>query len=379
MAHSLTVTGNLVRPNIQSVLAERGFQNCVLLGKGSFGEVLKAECQDDGEFYAIKCLPLTGNTVSPKYIKRELELLITLELSDRNVIKYFKSWIMQDGDVQRVCIQMELCWANLETFMYENDMGGAEIIKTQGPQRLYKQIFTQILNGLVAIHSIGWVHRDIHLGNILIVNPNPQQIRHIHVKIADFGLARYIGIEFEMSTTMTVVPTLEKLSPDVGHRLFMAPELSTDTYDFKDDQRLFKLIEWLLQNDPSRRPTAAEALAYTQSRTYTESVTKRFLLKKRGDDISYRCCSNDDTLSGIQAAIEGRFGIEKDAQIIYNERTNANGNERIPVGLTTNEDVREMFSSAERHGERPIVVVSERERGNATSKHHRGMPPHPLM
>ena len=81
---------------------------------------------------------------------------------------------------------MELCSVNLGEFIYENNMGGPEIIRADGSPRLYKKVFPQILNGLDAIHSIGWVHRNLHPGNILIANPNPQQIKDIVVKIANF-------------------------------------------------------------------------------------------------------------------------------------------------------------------------------------------------
>jgi hypothetical protein len=53
---------------------------------------------------------------------------------------------MQDGDVQQLYIQMELCSVNLGIFIY--DMGGAEMIKSEGLPRFYQQVFPQILNGL---------------------------------------------------------------------------------------------------------------------------------------------------------------------------------------------------------------------------------------
>ena len=101
---------SLVDPSTARALAQRGFHIYNDLGKGAFGEVLKAKCQDDDKFYAIKFVPLS-NGASPKYIARELELLIKLELSERNVIKYYKSWILSDGNNQRLCIQMELVFS----------------------------------------------------------------------------------------------------------------------------------------------------------------------------------------------------------------------------------------------------------------------------
>ena len=390
---------------INKAFNERGFHICCKLGEGAYGEVVKAKCQKDDKFYAIKIVPLPvqGNT---KYHKRELELLTKLELSERNVIKYFASWIVPAGGIQRLCIQMEFCSVSLGAFIYENDMGGPEIIKANGPPRFYQKVFPQILNGLDAIHSIGWVHRDLHLGNILIANPNPQHINDILVKIADFGLARYIQTEFEMSPQLSVVSTLEKVSPGVGHELFRAPELSNEKYDSKvdiyssgvilyvlnyhipnknhvrneilafrqgqrelkllhhQDERLFNLIKWLLQNEPNQRPTAAEALAYMQpeNENPTELPMKKFMVKKRGDDTYYRCSSND-TLSSLKKAIEEHpsIGIKANLQDLRQESTD--GSKEVLSGITSDYDVREMFKSAEKKGNRVYIIASETDGG----------------
>jgi serine/threonine protein kinase len=394
----------------ERALNQHGFHICnSLLGEGTFGVVVKVRCRCDGKLYAIKIVP-PFKGASIKYHERELQLLTKLELSDRNIIKYFKSWILQHDSKRLLCIQMELCSVNLATFIYENDMGGAEIIKASDSPRFYEQVFLQILNGLVAIHSNGWVHRDIHLGNILIAKPTPQCMSDIYIKIADFGLARFIGVEFGMSTGVTDIPTLEKLSPDLGDELFKAPELSTENYDYKvdlysvgivlyvlnrflpsrhqmredilalregkrtprhlyhqDDQRVVTLIGRLMQKDPNRRPTAAEALAYTlggnhQDEDGNECATKTFLVKRCGDDILYRCTSIDATLSSIKFAIQAHcyIGIEANAQILQQEKIV--GNNESLVRITCDEDVRKMFESAEERREKVIVVVSERKK-----------------
>ena len=102
---------------------------------------------------------------------------------------------------------------------HQNELGGPTIIQAQGPPRFYHQVFQQILSGLCFI---------------LVVNPNPQRINYIHVKIADFGLARPIGMEYKI-VEFTIVPKLEKVSHFSKNALFGAPELETDTYDFKVD------------------------------------------------------------------------------------------------------------------------------------------------
>ena len=183
------------------------------LGKGVYGQVYDAKSKNDGNTYAIKVMPF-GDKKKEKYQRRELELLVRLTLLESsNVIKYFKSWMIQVSDGERLCIQMELCSVDLGEFVSKNKIAGSEIIKAHGPPRFYQHVFQQILNGLAFIHSIGWVHRDIHPGNILVVKPNPKQINDIHIKISDFGLARYIGIEFEKLPDGSIKELQENLTP----------------------------------------------------------------------------------------------------------------------------------------------------------------------
>ena len=153
-----------------------------LCGGGAHGRVFKAKCKKTGKECAIKLVP--NKEERQKYNEREVEALIRLNLSDestRNIIQYFESRFVRVNGVRTLCIQMELCWKDLKTFVYENRQFAPQSFHAEGSLRFYQHIFKQVLTGLDVIHSIGWVHRDIHPGNILIVNSNPQHICDIHV------------------------------------------------------------------------------------------------------------------------------------------------------------------------------------------------------
>ena len=131
---------------------------------------------------------------------------------------------------------MELCQLNLWAFVYTNNIVGAQndaIVKVEGPIRFYASVFPPSLNGLTFIHDIGLVHRDIHPGNILRASPNPTQICDVVVKIADFGLAGETDPMIDALPSLTNAAELKKLSPNVGSKLFRAPELETEKYDYK--------------------------------------------------------------------------------------------------------------------------------------------------
>ena len=297
---------------IKNALAFQRKLHCVCdkpIGKGAYGQVLKAKCSEEGKSYAIKILPLQEERA--KYQKRELEALITLNLSKefkQNVIEYFKSWILQTGDVEQLCIQMELCSVDLYSFIYGNDMGGPEIIKAQGSPRFYRQVFEQILNGLVAIHTIRWVHHDIHPRNILVVNQNPKQISDIHIKIADFGLARHIQIETFTTVGLTIVPKLEKVSCFSRHVSFRAPELLTDTYDFKVDVYSAGMVLYFISR------------FLADNERWSEELTD---LKKNKFEVEERLFHKDDEkLSGliknlIQDDPNGRFSTLEAKEFMF--------------------------------------------------------------
>ncbi|CAB4045125.1 interferon-induced, double-stranded RNA-activated kinase [Paramuricea clavata] len=312
------------------------------LGKGAFGQVFKVKCKDNGKPYAIKMLPI-NKIQGAKYEQREVEALTKFqnrsEESKRNVIEHFKAWILYVCDVETLAIQMELCWVNLHTFVIKNKIDGPKIIQAEGPPRFYQQVFRQILDGLVFIHSMYWVHRDIHPGNILIVNPNPQRINDIHVKIADFGLARYVGTTFDLSSDGTINLKSEELTPFACDSLHTAPELNTKTYDFKvdvysagmvlyfiscfpvlesselkeeikairrgerdinkciyhkDDKKLSSLMKQMLEKNPNERPSASDAKKYmfpeaTDSTDGKKAQNIKFFARKKNEDL--RTCS----------------------------------------------------------------------------------------
>ena len=249
---------NISLEKLKEDLKGRDYEYEIQLGRGSYSSVIQVkylpplqntEGKGGNEKYAVKILPIVkdktqgegnteGKTTTAKYRERELKFLKEEEYSHKNIVKYSGSWTMNINETQYLCIRMELCRVNLYVFVYNNtikDLGKAEIIKARGPPRFYQHVFPQILRGLGFIHDLGWVHRDIHPGNILIANPNPEQITDITVKIADFGLAREIRSKLSESLTLTDGVELEELSFDVGNKLFRAPELKTNCYDYKVD------------------------------------------------------------------------------------------------------------------------------------------------
>ena len=396
---------------IKGAFASSGYEvaandNDCRLGEGSFGKVYKVTCKSDKCTYAIKVMAIDGVKME-KYQIQELQFLMKMRLAGNpNVIKYFKNWIVDLGDAERLCIQMELCSLNLEVFIKCNEIGGPEIIQAEGSPRFYQQVFEQIINGLVFIHSIDWVHRDIHPGNILIANPTPRRISDINVKIADFGLARHIGIDLHRFE-WEIRGSYQKLTPlkPPLWTPFAAPEIKKDTYDFKvdvysagvvlyficryptvqrfealknevekikegkldvkthmhykDDEKLCIVLKNLLHNNPRARPSAGAVKEYMFPKG-DEPKTTEFLARKQGKknaNALIPCNLKKLTLSALREAVEDSTGVETDRQDLRHERK-VNG-EKEQIMIPCDDYVRKMFQKAAAERGDVVVVIRE--------------------
>ena len=374
--------------SIKKALERYGYMYEVLLARGSFSQVLQVRQSTYRRKYAVKMIQINHGKTA-KYNKQELELITQDKLLQQNIVKYYHFWSMTIDDAAFFCIQMELCRDNLEAFVYNNELGGVEIIKSQGPPRFYQQVFPQVLNGLNAIHSIGWVHRDINVSNILIGNTKPNEISEIVVKIADFGLARKIKREFDNFTSLPVAS---------DSKLFKAPEVSSEHYDSKvdiysagivlyflsryledktqwteeiielrkgnrslqhlyhqDDNKLSYLFSYLLKDDPIERPTAREALEFMRS----QNVPKDFLIQKLGERFWRRCSLDDPTLPNLKAAIETCTKIDAETQVLCQKKIFGDAEQLIVIEF--DQDVQCMFQEAELEKARILIIVSEKE------------------
>ena len=393
---------------LKNSLEERGYQYEMPLGKGSFADIIQAKylLEDPPASYAIKILS-TFRGERAKYRQRELEILEGKRVFiHKNIVQYYTSWPMKIDKSEFLCIRMELCRLNLFAFIYHNNMGDCDIIKHEDPPRFYEHIFPQILRGLCFIHSQGWIHRDIHPGNILIANPNPEQISEIAVKIADFGLARDISSILDKQLILTDATGLEQLSPHVGSRLFRAPELETTDYDQKadlysagivlyfistyledkkkwkteieafkngnrdseclfhqDDENLVLLIKQLMKGKDQRqkRPTAEEALEIVSKlggTNKTEHVEKQALVEPKETNESTDGGNREIKTSSKNPRENDVVAHTNDDDIPNLSSLKIKGTVSQSQMLTSDDDVKAMF----RHkisGKRDTEIVPE--------------------
>uniref|UniRef100_A0AAZ1XBU8 non-specific serine/threonine protein kinase n=1 Tax=Oreochromis aureus TaxID=47969 RepID=A0AAZ1XBU8_OREAU len=141
------------------------------LGDGTYGSVLLAKSNETGEVVAIKRMKRKFYSWDECLNLREVKSL--KKLNHANVVKLKE--VIRENDY--LYFVFEYMKENLYQLMKERNK--------PFPESVVRKVTFQILQGLSFIHRRGYFHRDLKPENILCMGPEL-------VKIADFGLAREI-------------------------------------------------------------------------------------------------------------------------------------------------------------------------------------------
>ncbi|XP_042366283.1 serine/threonine-protein kinase MAK isoform X1 [Plectropomus leopardus] len=141
------------------------------LGDGTYGSVLMGRSNESGELVAIKRMKRKFYSWEECMNLREVKSL--KKLNHANVVK-LKEVIRENDHLYFVFEYMK---ENLYQLMKDR--------KKLFPESVIRNISFQILQGLTFIHKHGFFHRDMKPENLLCMGPEL-------IKIADFGLAREI-------------------------------------------------------------------------------------------------------------------------------------------------------------------------------------------
>ena len=217
-----------------------------VLGKGSFGTVMKAKDSSTGDLVAIKILTARRSIVqwflgrkSKEITNAHQEVNILQKLDHSNVLRLesyyeFKVNFIETG----LAIVTEYCSkGNLQDYL--NDLGDS----------LNKEFcllwYSQLTQGLKFIHSKGIVHRDLKPHNILISFDNS-------LKIADVGLAKAVWDLKSQSNEVSKdnQTFLNYMSSITGTPSYMAPEVRQEHYKPSSDIFSLGLIFIMISEIP---------------------------------------------------------------------------------------------------------------------------------
>ncbi|CAG2162862.1 unnamed protein product [Oppiella nova] len=162
------------------------------VGSGTYGDVYKAKRVMSGEMAAIKIIKLEPGD---DFTIIQQEILMMKGCRHPNVVAFFGSYLRRD----KLWICMEFCG------------GGSlqDIYHCTGPLSEVQIAFVcrETLKGVLYLHSMGKMHRDIKGANILLTDEGD-------VKLADFGVSAQI------------TQTINKRKSFIGTPYWMAPEVA---------------------------------------------------------------------------------------------------------------------------------------------------------
>ncbi|RYC61525.1 hypothetical protein CHU98_g4692 [Xylaria longipes] len=165
------------------------------LGKGHFAEVFLCVEKSTGQRYAVKIFTKHPNMEErSKMDGLQQEIAVLMGVSHPNVL------CLKDTFNEKNAVYLVLELAP------EGELFNHIVTKQKLSEDETRKLFSQLFQGIKYLHDRNIVHRDIKPENILLVD------KDVHVKLADFGLAKIIG---EESFTTTLCGTPSYVAPEI--------------------------------------------------------------------------------------------------------------------------------------------------------------------
>ncbi|ABN64358.2 protein kinase [Scheffersomyces stipitis CBS 6054] len=190
------------------------------LGSGHYAVVKEARDRSTGDVVAVKIFhpnkQATSNW-SQEEAKLQQEMNLLLSIDHPNIVRFISHYIEPINQ------------HSVATYLVLEKMNSGELFqriinKGKLRENETKAFFKQLLSGLSYLHENNIIHRDIKPENILLditprtsknqkqTGPWDEKEYDVRVKIADFGLAKFIG---ELKFTNTLCGTPAYVAPEV--------------------------------------------------------------------------------------------------------------------------------------------------------------------
>lgn len=165
------------------------------LGKGHFASVYLCVEKNTGMRYAVKKFEKrSGPGEKSKVEGLQQEIGVLMSVSHPALLCLKDTFDEDDG----VYLVLELA--------AEGELFNWIVMKQKLTETEARKVFVQLFQGVKYLHERSIVHRDIKPENILLTD------KDLHVKLADFGLAKIIG---EESFTTTLCGTPSYVAPEI--------------------------------------------------------------------------------------------------------------------------------------------------------------------
>jgi len=195
-----------------------------VLATGSMGEIYLGRNKRIGKEVAVKVLRRDLADTPAIASRFEREALIATAVKSSHVVDVYDLGELASGER---FIVME----------YVEGESLATRIEREGkvPERDVVRIALQILDGLVAAHAAGVIHRDLKPDNIILTKRDDQEL----VKLVDFGISKMSATPDAPATATTKTRTLHGML--LGTPMYMSPEQARGEADIDARTDIFSL------------------------------------------------------------------------------------------------------------------------------------------
>ena len=177
---------------------------------GTYGEITRATINKDGIPIPVVLkkyiIPVTDTILAKDIIKEIIILQHLNQYPETATVKLYGIYIEVNSSKNRYCY---LVLERLQTDLHKISVSYIyDSAKNFGRfnARQYKIIFYKCLKALNAIHSLGFIHNDVKLPNIMLDGND--------IKFIDFGLSKYLGLYPLSGQVNTYNTTPEVMAPE---------------------------------------------------------------------------------------------------------------------------------------------------------------------
>ena len=226
------MTGREYSLSITAANAIKGYELLELIGEGAHGVVYRAQQHFVNREVAVKII-LPEYASRPEFIRRfENEAQLVAQLEHLHILPLYDYWRDPDG---AYLVMRLMKGGNLSETIKTNGNLGLEYIA---------QLLDQIASAIDAAHQHGVVHRDLKPANILLDEDG-------NAYLSDFGIAKELGAENDITRTSAMLGTPAYISPEQVQGQQVSPQ--TDIYALG-----VLLYELLVGEHPFAEASAAE-------------------------------------------------------------------------------------------------------------------------
>ena len=150
------------------------------IGKGTYCSVNQVINKLDGRKYALKVIKFQDSTTDREKDNALVEVRFLASVQHPNVISYKAAFI----DVPSSCLCLVMEYANSGDLAHR-----IKSMRNRGQmftEEVILKIFTQMVLGIQALHSLRIMHRDLKSANIFLTDENI-------VKVGDLNVSKLAG------------------------------------------------------------------------------------------------------------------------------------------------------------------------------------------